>query len=224
MARKKVNGVAKAVWPTDCVVRRPLAALAASTRNARVHPDAQVEQLANSIREWGFTMPILVDERGEVIAGHGRLLAAEKLGLAEVPVMEAVGWTAKQIRAYRLADNQLALNAAWDIKLFAAELGELTDVAALVGFSAAELQNIMLDREYGPTDPNAEWEGMPEFSHLDKRAFRSVVFHFKTREDLNAFAAFIGRPLTEKTRFVWWPEIEIETYADKAYVDDEAQA
>jgi DNA modification methylase len=140
-------------WPADSVTRRSLAELAPYARNARTHSDAQVEQIAASIREWGFTMPILVDNGGEIIAGHGRLLAAEKLGLADVPVTVAHGWTTKQIKAYRLADNQLALNAAWDVKLLAAELGELTDMADLIGFSDDELHAILNGRQ-GLTDPD----------------------------------------------------------------------
>ena len=112
-------------WPADAVQRVALKSLVPYQANARTHSAAQIDQIAASIREWGWTVPVLVDEKGEVIAGHGRLLAAEKLGLADVPVMTAKGWTQKQIKAYRLADNQLALNAAWDVKLLAAELGEL---------------------------------------------------------------------------------------------------
>jgi DNA modification methylase len=140
-------------WPAAAVERRPLQSLVPYAQNARTHSAAQIGQLAASIRQWGWTVPVLVDERDEVIAGHGRLLAAEELGLAEVPVMVARGWTARQIKAYRLADNQLALNAAWDVKLLAAELGELTDMAELIGFSDDELQRVLGGRQ-GLTDPD----------------------------------------------------------------------
>jgi ParB-like chromosome segregation protein Spo0J len=87
-------------WPADQVERRPLAALIPSARNARTHSDAQVAQIAASIREWGWTMPILVDEAGTIIAGHGRVLAAARLDLDEVPVMVARDWSEAQKRAY----------------------------------------------------------------------------------------------------------------------------
>ena len=80
-------------WPADAVERRPVALLIPSARNARTHSEAQVAQIAASIREWGWTVPVLVDEHGTLIAGHGRLLAARQLGLAEVPVVVARGWT-----------------------------------------------------------------------------------------------------------------------------------
>src|SRR5450631_1478974 len=112
-------------WPADHVERRPLASLIPYARNARTHSAAQVAQIAASIREWGWTMPVLADEAGGLIAGHGRVLAAQKLGLADVPVMVARGWTDAQKRAYVLADNKLALNAGWDEELLAVELSDL---------------------------------------------------------------------------------------------------
>jgi len=147
-------------WPADAVERRSVAALVPYAANARTHSAGQIEQLVASIREWGFTVPVLVDVSDTVIAGHGRLLAAQQLGLDTVPVMVAKGWTAKQIKAYRLADNQLALNAAWDVKLLAAELGELTDMAELIGFSEDELLQVLGGRP-GLTEPD-EIPPLPE--------------------------------------------------------------
>lgn len=108
-----VSTVPKKGWPADRVERRPLASLTPYARNARTHSAAQVDQIAASIREWGWTMPVLVDEAGGVIAGHGRILAAQKLGFTEVPVMVAAGWSEAQKRAYVIADNKLAMNAGW---------------------------------------------------------------------------------------------------------------
>jgi DNA modification methylase len=147
-------------WPADAVQRVSVSTLVPYAANARTHSAGQIDQIAASIRQWGFTVPVLVDERSEIIAGHGRLLAAQQLGLDTVPVMVAKGWTPKQIRAYRLADNQLALNAAWDVKLLAAELGELTDMAELIGFSDDELLAILGGRS-GLTDPD-EVPPLPE--------------------------------------------------------------
>lgn len=112
-------------WPADKVERRAVADLIPYARNARTHSEAQVAQIAASIREWGWTVPVLVDEAGTIIAGHGRVLAAQKLGLDTVPVMVAAGWSEAQTRAYVLADNQLALNAGWDQELLKIELGDL---------------------------------------------------------------------------------------------------
>ena len=110
------------LWPADQVERWAVSRLVPYARNARTHSDAQVAQIAASIREWGWTTPVLVDEAGGLIAGHGRVLAARKLGIAEVPVMVARGWSEAQKRAYVLADNKLALNAGWDEELLRVEL------------------------------------------------------------------------------------------------------
>jgi ParB-like chromosome segregation protein Spo0J len=98
------------------------AALIPYARNARTHSPEQVDQIAASIREWGWTVPVLIDEQGGIIAGHGRVLAAQKLAIAEIPVMVAAGWSEAQKRAYVLADNKLALNAGWDNDLLKIEL------------------------------------------------------------------------------------------------------
>lgn len=111
-------------------------------RNSRTHSDEQVAQIAASIKEWGWTTPILVDETGGIIAGHGRLLAARKLKMDQVPTIEAAGWTDAQKRAYVIADNKLALNAGWDNELLAlelAELGELGFDLDLTGFALDEI-------------------------------------------------------------------------------------
>jgi ParB-like chromosome segregation protein Spo0J len=108
-------------WPADQVERWPLTKLIPYARNARTHSDEQIKQIAASIREFGWTMPVLVNEQGTLIAGHGRVLAAPLLGITDVPTMVARGWTPAQIQAYRLADNQLALNAGWDRELLGLE-------------------------------------------------------------------------------------------------------
>ena len=95
--------------------------------NARVHSEAQIGQLASSIKKCGFCAPCLVDDEGVVIAGHGRLLAAKKSGLDKVPVVRISHLTPTQIRAYRIADNQLALNSAWDLDFLSMEFKALKD-------------------------------------------------------------------------------------------------
>ena len=108
-------------------------------RNPRTHSDDQVAKLAASLVEFGWTMPILVNDELEVIAGHGRILAARRLGLDAVPVIRLAHLTPEQVRAYRIADNKLALDAGWDEELLAAEFHELNGAGydlGLTGFSA----------------------------------------------------------------------------------------
>jgi ParB-like chromosome segregation protein Spo0J len=92
-------------WPADKVERRPLTSLVPYARNARTHTPAQVAQIAASMKEWGWTNPVLVDEDAQILAGHGRVLAANLLGIRDVPVMIAEGWSEAQKRAYVIADN-----------------------------------------------------------------------------------------------------------------------
>lgn len=113
--------------------------------NARTHSEEQVTQIASSIKEFGFNNPILIDSECGVIAGHGRLLAAKKLGLETVPTVELSSLTEIQKKAYILADNKLALNSGWDEEILKIELDDLQlqgiDLET-VGFSDEELQNI----------------------------------------------------------------------------------
>jgi ParB-like chromosome segregation protein Spo0J len=148
MATKKVKpaGPVEQHWPADKVERRPIESLIPYARNARTHTAEQVGQIAAAMREWGWTNPVLVDEGGRIIAGHGRVLAARKLGFTEIPVMVATGWTEEQKRAYVIADNKLALNAEWDTDLLAGEIRELSEAGfslGLTGFDLAELGSLL---------------------------------------------------------------------------------
>ena len=128
------------------IVSRRVDDLIPYIKNSRTHSDAQVAQIAASVREFGWTNPVLVDGENGIIAGHGRILAARKLGMDEVPCIELAGLTDTQRRAYIIADNKLALNAGWDDELLAIELHELNAAdfdMALIGFDAGELSAAM---------------------------------------------------------------------------------
>jgi ParB-like chromosome segregation protein Spo0J len=132
--------------PADKVEQWDINKLVPYARNSRTHSDEQVAQIAASIKEWGFTTAVLVDEQGGIIAGHGRTLAAQRLNMKEVPVMVAAGWSDAKKRAYIIADNKLALNAGWDNEMLALELGELKDLdfdLDLTGFTADEIAALM---------------------------------------------------------------------------------
>lgn len=139
------------------VVYWPVGELVPDPRNARTHSKRQVEQIVASIREFGFSNPILVDDAGLLIAGHGRLLAAKAMGITEVPTIALPGLTEVQKRALRLADNKIALNAGWDLDVLKLEFGELAAMSidvdlAITGFSTGEIDVILT----GPSDPDDE--------------------------------------------------------------------
>ncbi len=145
--------------PADKVEQWPIEKLVPYAKNSRTHSEEQIAQIAASIREWGFTTAVLVDEAGGIIAGHGRVLAARKLGMEQLPVMVAKGWTKTQKQAYIIADNRLALNAGWDNEMLTIELNDLlADGFALemLGFDPKEL-GALLEPEVvqGLTDEDA---------------------------------------------------------------------
>ena len=157
--------------PADKIEKWGIEKLIPYARNSRTHSAEQVGQIAASIKEWGFTNPILVDEDGGILAGHGRTLAAQKLGLTEVPVVVARGWSDAKKRAYVIADNKLALNAGWDDEMLRLELGELGDLGFdldLTGFTDEEITELQFD-----DDAEAE---MPELKDGDKEPFQQKTF------------------------------------------------
>jgi DNA modification methylase len=130
------------------VVYRPTSFIKPDPRNARTHPKRQIEQIIASIREFGFTNPLLVDEADMLIAGHGRLRAAKELGLLEVPAITLMGLSDAQKKALRLADNKIALNAGWDLEILRLELAEIgtLDISfdlSLTGFASGEIDVVL---------------------------------------------------------------------------------
>jgi glutathione S-transferase len=157
-ARARVGSENQRPWPADKVERWAIDRLIPYAKNARTHTDAQIAAIAASVKEWGWTTPVLVGEDGGLIAGHARILAARQLGIAEIPVMVAAGWSEAQERAYVLADNQLAITGSgWDPELLRLELGELQlggfDLS-LTGFGDLELKDLLVERTAGLTDPD----------------------------------------------------------------------
>jgi hypothetical protein len=158
----------------------PTADLIPYARNARTHSEAQVAKLAASIREFGFLNPIITDGKNGIVAGHGRVMAAQKLGLQTLPVIEAAHLTEAQKRAYILADNRLALDAGWDNEMARIELEDLQAQGfdlALTGFELGEVENLLdliptVDgrQDSGPANGSlAERFLIPPFSVLNAR-------------------------------------------------------
>lgn len=206
------------------VVYRDPRELKPDPNNARKHSPEQLLQIRRSIDEFTFTSPVLLRESDVVGAGNGRWEAALlDPPLALIPTITISDLTEDQWRAYAIADNKIGLNSTWDHETLRAELEALGEVEldlGVLGFSEQELSGIFLDQEIGENDASAEWTGMPEFDQQDRKAFRSIAVHFKDQAKVDEFARLVGQLITEKTRYLWFPEIEIETYADKRYVFD----
>lgn len=156
-------------WAPE-VRMQPVAVLKSAKRNARTHSDRQIAQIAASIRQFGFTNPVLVDAEGRIVAGHGRVEAAKRLGLALAPTLELSHLSEADLRAYALADNRLAEKSGWDEELLKLELGELEMAVSfdleLTGFSTGEI-DVLLD---GPTAQQHKLDETPE-----KRRFTEAV-------------------------------------------------
>lgn len=201
------------------IEHRNISDLSEYENNARIHSEAQIEQIAKSISEFGFTNPILIDEADSIIAGHGRLAAAKYLELKSVPCVVLENLTPEQKRAYVIADNKLALNAGWDYELLALEIGDLQALdfdTDLLGFSESELLKIMVGNDDG-FDANQEWEGMPEWNQKNLMAFRRIIVHFRNQNDVDRFAKLVNQKILDKTKFIWFPIQPAETAKDKIY-------
>jgi DNA modification methylase len=146
-------------WPVDQVERWPIERLILYANNPRLHSEGDLDKIAAAILKWGWTMPVLVDEDGVLLAGHARLGGAARLGLKSIPVIVARGWSEEEKRAYRLADNQLAARASWDFERLSNELRDL-DFAdfdlGLIGFDSDRLETILAGLgSSGLTDPDS---------------------------------------------------------------------
>ena len=164
-------------WPADKVERRKVSDLTPYARNSRTHSDEQVAQIAASIKEWGWTVPVLIEPDGGIIAGHGRVMAAQRLGITEVPCMVADGWSEAQKRAYIIADNKLALNAGWDDEMLRTEFAELSDLGfdlSLTGFGDDDLDALLHDADdRAPIDDSDDAESLARSFAL-RRLFNRI--------------------------------------------------
>ena len=189
-------------------------------RNPRKNQGA-IAKVAASIKEFGWQQPIVIDNEMVIIAGHTRLAAAQSLSMNKVPIVVAENLSPSQVKAYRLADNRISEESEWDEELLRLELDELKDEdfnLIFTGFSLAEISPESLEKEVGINNAYEEWKEMPEFDQKNKMAFRSFPIHFKNQEAVDKFAALINQKITDRTRYIWFPYIEIEKMVDKEYV------
>lgn len=198
MKRKKSN---LEQWPADEVTRVAVEKLVPYARNSRVHSKEQVAQIAASMKEWGWTNPVLIDESGGIIAGHGRVLAARKLGYDEIPCMVAKNWTDAQKKAYVIADNQLALNADWDFNLLNVELGELKEIGfdvSLIGFDEKDLQELGKNASCNEDNPYSDKVDTPHYEPTGEKPHISELYNDEKSVDLIADIKNSSLPESDK--------------------------
>lgn len=169
------------------IVYKDIEELIPYARNSRTHSDAQVAQIAASIKEFGWRNPVLVDGENGIIAGHGRVLAARKLGIKDIPTLDGSDMTETQKRAFIIADNKIALNAGWDEELLMLEIEDLKDLGAdisLLAFDPSEIQVTQLD--YSVLDDEAIDEQLDEMADGVRKAIQ-IEFepdHYQEAYDL----------------------------------------
>ena len=188
-----------------------------------------IQKVADSIKEFGFLQPIVVDQNMVIVVGHSRYEAAKNIGLKNIPVLKVGTGTEEplseeKIKAYRIADNKLNEGSEWDYALLHREFGDLLDVnfdLLLLGFEHNELEAIItFDGNtdlYTAGEAFEEWKEMPAFEHDDNKPYRTLYVHFYTEEEVQKFSKLINQPITEKTKFLYIPAIEKKVMKDKEY-------
>jgi hypothetical protein len=206
----------------------PIDDLSVDPGNLRQHDSRGQSGIEASLKRFGPARSIVVDGKGVVRAGNGTLEAARRAGITDVLVVEpkpgqlvAVrrsDWSPSEATGYAISDNRLTDLSAFDPDGLAKTLRALQDEdfdLGSVGFTDAEV-DALFGTEGGEVvdDPQGEWKGMPEFEHEDLTAVQSVHVHFKSRDDVLAFARLIGQEITDKTRSIWIPPQEIIRYGE----------
>lgn len=189
------------------IVQQKLDKLLPYKDNPRKHTDTQINQIAASIKEFGFVNPILADEKNMILAGHGRYLAAKTLSLSEVPVVVIKNLTEDQKTALVIADNKIAMNSTWDENLLWDQIRQLNEKGFDLNLLAFdEMEILPMTDPNTVIDPLAEWEDMPEYDQEDQMSYKSILVHFKNAKDYEDFKKFIGQDMTDKTKSIWFPE------------------
>jgi hypothetical protein len=190
-------------------------------RNYRVHTDAQLEQIMQSIRDHGIYKNIVIANDDTILAGHGVVRAAKQLGLQTVPVKKLrIGPQDPFSLKLLVGDNEISHLAEDDKTILASLLKQIKEENVLLGSGHDDftLSNLLfLTENNAPLDAKGEWKGMPEYENQNKMSWRHIVMHFDRQEDLDAFAQMIGQDVTDKTSYLWFPKKERLDTESKRY-------
>lgn len=187
--------------------------------NSRLHDETQLGQLVASINEFGFTNPVLLDGANGIIAGHGRVMAANVLGLETVPTIELQHLTDEQKAAYVIADNKLAQNAKWDDEILRLELQSLSDAdydLSILGFDEASLSRLLDVSE--TADAFEEYSEAIEYENKNANPYKSLIVHFENEQDVDNFKHLIKQNFSNSAKYIYHPiQVRKETES-KRYV------
>jgi hypothetical protein len=187
--------------------------------NSRLHDETQLGQLVASINEFGFTNPVLLDGANGIIAGHGRVMAANVLGLETVPTIELQHLTDEQKAAYVIADNKLAQNAKWDDEILRLELQSLSDAdydLSILGFDEASLSRLLDIAE--TADAFEEYNEAIEYENKNANPYKSLIVHFENEQDVDNFKHLIKQNFSNSAKYIYHPiQVRKETES-KRYV------
>jgi len=187
--------------------------------NSRLHDETQLGQLVASINEFGFTNPVLLDGANGIIAGHGRVMAANALGLETVPTIELQHLTDEQKAAYVIADNKLAQNAKWDDEILRLELQSLSDAdydLSILGFDEASLSRLLDVSE--TADAFEEYSEAIEYENKNANPYKSLIVHFENEQDVDNFKHLIKQNFSNSAKYIYHPiQVRKETES-KRYV------
>ena len=187
--------------------------------NSRLRDETQLGQLVASINEFGFTNPVLLDGANGIIAGHGRVMAANVLGLDTVPTIELQHLTDEQKAAYVIADNKLAQNAKWDDEILRLELQSLSDAdydLSILGFDEASLSRLLDVAE--TADAFEEYSEAIEYENKNANPYKSLIVHFENEQDVDNFKHLIKQNFSNSAKYIYHPiQVRKETES-KRYV------
>ena len=187
--------------------------------NSRLHDETQLGQLVASINEFGFTNPVLLDGANGIIAGHGRVMAANVLGLETVPTIELQHLTDEQKAAYVIADNKLAQNAKWDDEILRLELQSLSDAdydLSILGFDEASLSRLLDVAE--TANAFEEYNEAIEYENKNANPYKSLIVHFENEQDVDNFKHLIKQNFSNSAKYIYHPiQVRKETES-KRYV------
>jgi len=181
-----------------------------------------VDKVANSIKEFGFRQPLVVDKDYNIIVGHTRFQAAKQIGLKEVPIHIA-NLNKEQLKAYRIADNRVNQESEWDYQLLHNELKDLMNEdysMFTLGFEGLELENIINADSLSTKwlDQMKEWKNMPEFKHDNKTPYKRLIVNFESKKDVDDFFKLIKQEYTDKTQYINIPKRKQQILRDKGYI------